>query len=524
MPKCKVCGYRLGDGVTKCPMCGASAGSKEAGKTSPELNLPKYSCPACGAMIIGEHRYCNNCGTDLKKATETVLEKQTVQENIDSPTSDLYNKQNKKKSKMQIIGTKIIGLAVCTIIILLLILFTRAHRNKKTTVTTFSPEKKFEYTMVTGIVQPEDLFSTSIKQFRESVITKFAQFATSSSDSITEQEVMAYMAEMASRKTFTEGHNTVPRAFFNGNRRTYLSAPYFGNLVSMDRTLEMKNEQMVSMVNTAITSKNLDIFTINELSDFILREKKKPLITNLLSIVNTPDTPIPTVMQSAGILSTYAKIRVEDKELSEILVGVVQKCLLVIEENCRIEDRWIYVSQNGEDLKPSQTVQVGLALILYGNLSQNSNYLETGKLLISRPIEMNSLTFQECAELYPSLVPENKFYPHTEILGYYDNESIWAWTCASQLTYQINEDGIVDINIQFPVDESHYVIFKGIQNFTRIEIYKQRFRPSKDFEFYKSSGYVYDEISKTLYLKSRHKEETENIRIWCNSTTSFSKN
>lgn len=79
MAKCKVCGYRLGDGMTKCPMCGAAAGSTEAEKVSPELTLPKYSCPACGAQIIGEHRYCTSCGADLKKAAEAVQENRCVQ-------------------------------------------------------------------------------------------------------------------------------------------------------------------------------------------------------------------------------------------------------------------------------------------------------------------------------------------------------------------------------------------------------------------------------------------------------------
>jgi len=70
MAKCKVCGYRLGDGVTKCPMCGAIAGSTVAGEISPELNLPKYFCPSCNSQILGEHRYCPSCGVDLKEATK----------------------------------------------------------------------------------------------------------------------------------------------------------------------------------------------------------------------------------------------------------------------------------------------------------------------------------------------------------------------------------------------------------------------------------------------------------------------
>ena len=70
MPKCKVCGYRLSEGVTKCPICGATAGSTVAGEISPEMDLPKYFCPSCNSQILGEHRYCPSCGIDLKEAAK----------------------------------------------------------------------------------------------------------------------------------------------------------------------------------------------------------------------------------------------------------------------------------------------------------------------------------------------------------------------------------------------------------------------------------------------------------------------
>ncbi|MBP5175581.1 MAG: leucine-rich repeat protein [Treponema sp.] len=78
MPKCKVCGFRLNDGVTKCPMCGAMAGSTVAGEVSQNLNLQKYACPVCKEQIIGEHRYCPSCGADLKNAAESVQENVTA--------------------------------------------------------------------------------------------------------------------------------------------------------------------------------------------------------------------------------------------------------------------------------------------------------------------------------------------------------------------------------------------------------------------------------------------------------------
>lgn len=82
MAKCKVCGYRLGEGVTKCPMCGATAGSTIAGEISPELNLPKYFCPSCNSQILGEHRYCPSCGIDLKEAAKKAENLKTQKQEI----------------------------------------------------------------------------------------------------------------------------------------------------------------------------------------------------------------------------------------------------------------------------------------------------------------------------------------------------------------------------------------------------------------------------------------------------------
>lgn len=77
MAKCKVCGFRLSEGVTKCPMCGAEAGSTVAGEISSELNIAKYFCPSCKAQILGEHRYCPNCGVDIKEAAKKNKETQS---------------------------------------------------------------------------------------------------------------------------------------------------------------------------------------------------------------------------------------------------------------------------------------------------------------------------------------------------------------------------------------------------------------------------------------------------------------
>ena len=80
MPKCKVCGYRLNDDMAKCPMCGAEAGSTIAGEISENADLPQYKCPSCGEMIVGEHRFCPNCGVNIKEAVQKLAEKADTSE------------------------------------------------------------------------------------------------------------------------------------------------------------------------------------------------------------------------------------------------------------------------------------------------------------------------------------------------------------------------------------------------------------------------------------------------------------
>ena len=70
--KCKVCGFRLNEGIPKCPMCGAMRGSLQAGKIDPDSNLFRYFCPSCKTEIIGEHRYCPSCMKELSEAAKTV--------------------------------------------------------------------------------------------------------------------------------------------------------------------------------------------------------------------------------------------------------------------------------------------------------------------------------------------------------------------------------------------------------------------------------------------------------------------
>lgn len=69
MSKCKICGARIEDGTAVCPSCGAKVAGGTAGQgTTAPASMIRTTCPSCGAEVIGEHRFCDKCGANLKEA------------------------------------------------------------------------------------------------------------------------------------------------------------------------------------------------------------------------------------------------------------------------------------------------------------------------------------------------------------------------------------------------------------------------------------------------------------------------
>ena len=61
---------------------------------------------------------------------------------------------------------------------------------------------------------------------------------------VTEKEITAYVAEMCSHERYNRAIDTVPSSFKQGNKRTFLSVPYFAGLVAMDETLVSHNQRL----------------------------------------------------------------------------------------------------------------------------------------------------------------------------------------------------------------------------------------------------------------------------------------
>ena len=238
-------------------------------------------------------------------------------------------------------------------------------------------------------------------------------------------------------------------------------------------------------------------------------------IHRLLSIPASIQNFEPTISQAAGILNFYNTFYKLDSSCSELLESVLGTCLETIESALKITDDKITLIENDAKAQTITALQTGTALLNYGLASGRTDISATGRFILNTELSnLNDFDIRVLSEIYQMLIKDNLFYPRVIIL---DNETdptspIWVYTAANAVKANISENTI-ELFYTFPQLESHYSFVNGVKSFKSIEIYGMQYRTDPRFESYNSSGYSYSADTKTLLLKTRHKEQEEFIKV-----------
>ena len=354
-----------------------------------------------------------------------------------------------------------------------------------------------------------DLYMQTKKNIKNASVNLFS----TSLDSLTEQAVNAYMAEMTPKGKYLDAIAQVPASFKDGTRRTYLSAPYLNNLVNMNTSLVMQLENLDYKVTFALEKKDLSIFETENLAQFLLT-RKSTIANQVLQLPATLESFEPTTEQASGILNTYASLKIEYPEMADLLIPVLDKSLEIVETACFTENDLLFVSSNNEKLNNLQSIRIGKSLVNYGSVVKNTTIQAGGYMLINSQIPtVENLDLRTTGEIYAILEEDSTFYPHMNFIHKENGVTTWAWTVAQSISYSKDEEGTISFATKFPQGATHYMILNNIEPFKSIEIYGMKFRTDPRFETYNSSGYVYNARTKTLFLKYRHKSETEIVRL-----------
>ena len=395
--------------------------------------------------------------------------------------------------------------------------FILSHKNPTSYYMAFDPSVKFNFAMLDSdmIIAQKSTYDANVRSLRESLVSLVEQ-AVRTNQTLSEKSVTAYVAERASQGLYAEAINYIPDSFKKGNKRTYLSAPYFNSLATMLPTLEMNNENIESMLKNSIASSSLSVFTLENFADYlnILPEdaKVRSIISLAKTILEDESAADQTKLSHAsGVLNTYIRLEALHSNLAELLRPAAQRCIPIIESHCILNNSLLTLVEKDSAVSNYQALLTGNALIKWGEFNGATEYSEAGYAIINSILSANTIDLLTMSDVYPVLV-SNEYYPNYKVISRSPAGTIWAWTCARSITYTPH-DGMASISINFPKGETNYIILSGVQPFSEIEIYGLSFRSDPRFESYNSSGFVYNTSQKILLLKSRHKAETEIIRL-----------
>ena len=377
----------------------------------------------------------------------------------------------------------------------------------------YDETKKFSLDSLIELASAEKgAFNQTAATITANLITSFK--ASLNDNSFNEQAVVAYIAAMAQNGNYKAAIDDIPQDYKRSEARTYLSAPYLNNLSSMNTKLESAIKESNSKIKNAASSLSLDIFTITNLASRLYIYPEKSTVIDILKNAANQDASSLTLAQISGIMRTYVELTQLNKDYAALLEPAMPNCINRITEACTFENDVLTISENDTFLSVVQAAETGIALMRYGLVTNNDTYIRAGRVIVNSYIaESSSFDLRTLSTLYPLLAYDNTYYPHIQIIRGSGKDALWAWTCAQDITYAKDDDGSLVLSIDFPLEYTHYVIFKGIPSFEQIYIYDMAFRTDPRFETYNSSGYVYKADSQSLLLKSRHKTQIEKIRM-----------
>ncbi|MCM1321680.1 MAG: hypothetical protein NC041_07400 [Bacteroides sp.] len=380
--------------------------------------------------------------------------------------------------------------------------------NRTASYSPFEQKAQFAFSVTQAEADARiSVFDAYIKQIRTNIVSSFH-----SAPDITESTAAAYIAEMAQNRKYQDAVSGIPASFKTGKNRTYFTAPALDNLVEMNKSFEMHNNNIAYKAARAVSRRDADIFELENLAEYLMRIGSAD-IEQILSIPNQIPDFVPTLKQAAGIIETYSSLVSALPQFAEKLQPYINTSLSVIENSCRFENGALQLFENHNQADIQLTIKTSAALTAYGRIAQREDAAAAGRLMIVSQLKKQPPDIYTAAELYAKFAARsNTFYPHEVILEKTAANCVRAWTIAQSVSMQHSGGNIV-ISAEFPVDGTHYMILNGIEPFSAIEIYNTRFRSDPRFESYNSSGYVYDRNSKTLFLKYRHKSRTEIVRL-----------
>ncbi|MCL1813297.1 MAG: hypothetical protein FWG29_07230 [Treponema sp.] len=336
--------------------------------------------------------------------------------------------------------------------------------------------------------------------------------------------INAYMSEALKRGTFKAAAAAVSAAW-NPDNVFYEASPFIGRLDTAMKTLSANEREQSGRIARLFNEKSLDYLKESGIIEFLAIRGYGNLMDDAAEILRTLDPAAMTAEQAAGILegqlawNRYVPGRYNPFE------RFVDQALFVVtgglRKNPRADSVLVFTKSGNSD----EEADIGLNLRLGRSLLQ---YEDETRNTLGKTLILSVLSLADRAGAVPRRVRKNftgegekldsqrvyricfagETYARAQAAG----RGFWAWTAASSVNGS-SDAGRLELNVEFPAGETHYMIIRGIRPFTTLQFNGITYNQDNQFERYDYSGWVYSASDQSLLVKIRHRLPTERIII-----------
>ncbi|MDR2553783.1 MAG: hypothetical protein LBD31_11555 [Treponema sp.] len=350
-----------------------------------------------------------------------------------------------------------------------------------------------------------------------------AQNSQGESAVLTGEMISAYMSEALKRGNYKAAAAAVSTAAITVS--SYEASPYVNRLDMALRTLAASERERSARYARLFNEKSPDFLKEYRIIEFLGVRGYNNLMNDAVEMLRGFDPALMTVEHAAGFLEGRSDWERFRSGRNNPYDRFVDQAVFVITEGMYRDPQTGYVLVFlGDEADSELNLRLGSALLQYG---------DDTRIALGRTLILSVLSLADSSGAVPvsvvrsgngqfsgkpgTFLPSPRIYRTACAGEYYARAQsleagTWAWTAASSVG-AASSPGNLELTVNFPPGETHYMLIRGIRPFTRFRLNGTNVSPDPQFERYDASGWTYSAAEQTLLVKLRHRLPVERISL-----------
>lgn len=360
---------------------------------------------------------------------------------------------------------------------------------------------------------PADFIIAQAQNYESAVVNwrdiSFTYWQQNPSSLQNDDNVTAYCSESFYHNSYPRVVESIPASFLNSQNRTHRSSAFVGGMTTAFNSLNSLESAKIDLITRQTRDRSLNFLREEHILDYLYTRSSSQLVSEVVNILQNAEPQMLTFDYCAGLLEAAIDFRRWRPASSNPAEHLTEQAFNLISENLSRDPEKDLVFVSNNDLEYG--IRLGIILIDWARINQDVEWMNIGRSLVLSALAYGSAGGASGGngKLYNAL-KTGDYYPRDAFVA--DN-GIWAWTVSPFVRGSYIE-GNLNITFSFPAGLTHHVIIRGVRPFIKIQIHEMDWRSDSQFERYDSSGWIYYPQEQTLVLKMRHRENTENVRIF----------